>query len=89
MPILSRFYGVIIKMFYDEGKHHLPHFHAEYSGEKAVFLINPPKLFKGRLRKRAEAMILEWAELHQNQLMENYENARQKKPLNKITPLDD
>ena len=89
MPIISRFYGVIIKMFYNEGNHHLPHFHAEYGGEKAVFLIDPSKRFKGKLKKRAEAMILEWAELHREKLIDNYENARQKKPLNKIRPLDD
>jgi len=89
MPIISRFYGIIIKMFHDEGRHNLPHFHAEYEGEKAVFLISPPTKIIGNLKKRAEKMILEWAELHEKELMDNYEKAMQKKPLNKINPLDD
>jgi len=89
MPIISKFYGIIIKMFHDEGKHHLPHFHAEYGGEKAVFLIAPPIRLKGNVKKRAEAMILEWAERYRKELMNNYERDMQKKPLNKIMPIDD
>ena len=88
MPIISRFDSIIIRMYYDEGKHHLPHFHAAYREEKVIFLIDPPKIIEGTMKRRAEKMIVKWATLHKAELLENYKNALQKKPLQKISPLE-
>lgn len=85
MPELCRFYGIVIKMFYDD--HNPPHFHAEY-GEYAVRVdINTLAVFGGRLPARALGMVTEWASLHQRELVEAWERARRMEPPGKIEPL--
>lgn len=62
MPIVSRFFGIIIRMFYDE--HNPPHFHAEYQGKKAVFDFDG-NVIKGSLSSRtATKLVREWVDLH-------------------------
>lgn len=73
---ISRFFGIIIRMFYDE--HNPPHFHAEYSGNKAVFD------FQGNAIK----LVRKWIDLHIPELEENWQLARESKEIRKIEPLN-
>ncbi|MEX2196251.1 MAG: DUF4160 domain-containing protein [Thermoleophilaceae bacterium] len=85
MPTVSRFYGITIQMFFKE--HGIPHFHARYAGQIAVYSVGPFERIRGQLPTRAERLIHEWAELHRAELMRNWELARAGKPLDRIEPL--
>jgi hypothetical protein len=85
MPEISRFFGIVIAMYYDE--HPPPHFHAIYDSQKAEYCIDPPGLLKGSLSPRALALVTEWAALHQAELLEAWgQRAAGQKP-RKIDPL--
>lgn len=85
MPEVSRFFGIIIRMFYDE--HNPPHFHAEYSGNKAVFDFQG-NVIKGNLSsKTATKLVREWIDLHISELEEDWKLARESKEIRKIEPL--
>ena len=85
MPEISRFYGITIKMFYND--HAPPHFHAEYGGSIMLVAIDTLAVVGGKLPPRATGMVLEWAVQHQQELGEAWEHARQMQPLNRIDPL--
>jgi hypothetical protein len=85
MPEISRFFGIIIKMFYDD--HNPPHFHAEYSGYLALIDIKSLSLFSGELPPRALGLVIEWAILHQAELLDDWERARNRRELMSISPL--
>lgn len=85
MPEISRFYGIVIRMYFDD---HFPrHFHASYSGAQAVIDIDTLALLSGRLPPRALGMVTEWALLHQSELRELWDQAKSLTPLHKIDPL--
>jgi hypothetical protein len=84
MPTISRFYGIIIFMNYND--HQPPHFHARYQDQEVIVEIHSGTV-EGRMSKRALRMILEWLDFHQDELRENWERARQRKALNQIQPL--
>lgn len=84
MPEISRFYGLFIFMNYND--HNPPHFHAWYGDFKVIVYIIDGTI-EGKMPKRALNMIFEWLEIHKDELMENWENARFGKQLNKINPL--
>jgi hypothetical protein len=63
MPEISRFFGIVIKMFFDD--HNPPHFHAEYGGDVALIDIRTLAVFSGRLPPRVTGLVIEWATLHQ------------------------
>lgn len=86
MPEISRFYGIIIRMYFED--HNPPHFHAEYQGFKAEYEIESLKLLAGTLPKRAHALVLEWASLHRAELMEDWLLAAVPASLKNIEPLD-
>jgi hypothetical protein len=86
MPEISRFFGMVIAMYYND--HAPPHFHVRYGKQKAVIGINPVDLLEGKLSRRAKNLVLEWATAHQAELMADWELARQQAPLNKIDPLE-
>ncbi len=86
MPEISRFFGIVIVMYY--GDHPPPHFHVRYSGQKAIIAISTLSLLRGNLSPRVFGMVMEWASLHQAELLENWELARQQAPLKKIAPLE-
>ena len=74
MPELSRFFGIIIRMYAEFGApHHVPHFHAYYQNDAAVFGIDPVELMAGSLPRRQSRLVEAWAELHQEQLVENWQ----------------
>lgn len=85
MPEISRFFGIVIAMYYHD--HAPPHFHAKYGGQTAVFAVENLRLLEGSLPKRASALVLEWAFEHRAELLEDWELAATRKPLHKIEPL--
>jgi phosphatidylserine/phosphatidylglycerophosphate/cardiolipin synthase-like enzyme len=85
MPEISRFLGIIVAMFYQD--HAPPHFHAKY-GEYEVTVTIEDGLVSGEFPKRALSHVLEWLELHKPELLEDWELAKQRKPLNKVNPLE-
>jgi len=87
MPEIARFYGIVIRIFYEFGRHQQPHFHAVYSGYQASFTIDPPALLAGTMPRKQLHLILAWAELHQEALLENWKLAEQQLPLNRIEGL--
>jgi hypothetical protein len=86
MPELSRFFGIRIGMFFNE--HNPPHFHAIYEGRKAVFNIRTLAMTEGHLSPRARGFIVEWASLHQQELMNAWDSARAGRTPEKIAPLE-
>jgi hypothetical protein len=86
MPEISRFYGMVIAMFYNDDAP--PHFHVRYGEQKAVIGIDPIALLEGNLSRRAKALVIDWAKEHQAELMADWELARQQAPLNRIEPLE-
>ena len=68
MPELCRFYGVRIKMYYDD--HNPPHFHAEYGGDEALISIDTFDVIAGELPSRALGLVYEWAGKHRAELRE-------------------
>ncbi len=86
MPWISSFYGIAIFIYWNEGKHARPHFHARYAGEAASIDVNGD-LIAGSLPPRAHSLVAEWASLHQNELLANWERARRDEPLQPIEPL--
>ena len=75
MPIISNFFGIIVRMFFNE--HAPPHFHVEYAEYKASVNIQKLELMEGKLSRRAQELVLDWAELHQKELLEDWELCRQ------------
>ena len=84
MPTLSKFYGIVVFMNYND--HNPPHFHARYQDQEVIVEIETG-LVEGRMSKRALRMVFEWLDLHQVELMNNWELARQRKALLEIQPL--
>lgn len=87
MPELSRFFGIIIRMYAEFGPHHTPHFHAYYQNDAAVFGINPVELIAGSLPRKQSRLVEAWAELHQEQLIENWNRLQAGEPTVSIPPL--
>ncbi len=85
MPIISRFFGIIIRMFFNE--HAPPHFHAEYGEYRAVINIRTLEVMEGRLPRRATELVLDWAELHQQALMHDWDLCQQHVQPREIEPL--
>ena len=85
MPEVSRFFGIIIVMYYHE--HNPPHFHAKYGDQTGVFSIADLSMMEGHLPQRVISLVLEWAFKNRIKLMHDWELATQKKPLEKIEPL--
>lgn len=85
MPEISLFYGIRITMNWND--HNPPHFHAEYAGYKALVDIQEGVIIRGNLPSRQMKIVLAWCEIHRDELMQNWELARDEKPLNRINPL--
>jgi hypothetical protein len=85
MPIISRFFGIVIFMFWRE--HAPPHFHAKYGDDEAVVEIETGRV-TGGMSKRGIALVQEWRELHKQELIQNWELAEQRRALKRIEPLE-
>lgn len=86
MPEISRFLGIVIKMFFDD--HNPPHFHAEYDGDVALIDIRNLSVFSGRLPPRVIGLVIEWASVHQQELFVDWDRAQAQHELLKIAPLE-
>ena len=86
MPRISSFYGIVIVMYRDE--HNPPHFHVLFGSQRASFTIAPLRLMAGRLSARAERLVREWASMHMDELLGNWDRARNGEDLFRIDPLD-
>jgi desulfoferrodoxin (superoxide reductase-like protein) len=76
MPTISMFYGILIRMFFmDIEKHHVPHIHAEYQGETAVYSIIDGKLLAGKLTPKKQKLVVAWIEIHHDDLLADWELA--------------
>lgn len=85
MPEISRFFGIVIYMFYNE--HVPPHFHAKYAEHEAIIGIETLSVLSGSLPPRALGLVMEWASIHQVELRADWDKAIKQQPLQKITPL--
>ena len=85
MPEISLFYGIRVTMYYDD--HNPPHFHVEYAGNKAIIDILNASVMRGALPNKQLKLVLAWCDLHQDELMQNWELSKQSLPLNRINPL--
>ena len=85
VPEISRFYGIVIAMFFSE--HARPHFHAPYGDFKMTVGIES-RLVTGTFPVRQRRMVLEWPQLHRAQLLENWDRARRHEPLESVAPLE-
>ena len=88
MPELSRFFGIIIRMFSEPSeRHHVPHFHAYYQENVAVFSISPVEIVTGSMPQRQQRLIEAWAELHQEELLADWNLLQEGKRPAPIDPL--
>ena len=85
MPELSRFYGIVIKMYF--GDHAPPHFHAEYAEFEARIAIDTQAVLSGNLPARAMGLVVEWATLHRQDLQMQWQRATALQELSRIDPL--
>jgi len=86
VPEISRFFGIIVAMFYND--HPPPHFHVRYGGQRALVSIDSLTILRGRLTPRVLGLVVEWAAAHQEELMRDWDRARREEPLIKIAPLE-
>ena len=85
MPELSRFLGIIISMYFDD--HNPPHFHVRYNDFRALISIKDLSLFQGGLPPRVLGLVMEWAELHKDELLEDWNMVQETGKWFKIEPL--
>jgi Domain of unknown function (DUF4160) len=89
MPELSRFFGIIVRMYMEAGApHHLPHFHAYYQDEVGVFGLDPIELIAGSMPKRQRRLVEAWAELHQDELLADWQRLQSGQSPEPIDPLE-
>jgi hypothetical protein len=86
MPTISMFYGIAIRMYFND--HPPPHFTAEYQGHEANVSIRTGKVIAGRLPKTAARIVRAWALRHQDELMANWNRARNEQTLERIPGAD-
>jgi Domain of unknown function (DUF4160) len=85
MPRISTFYGITIAMYYRE--HGVPHFHARYGGCEASVSITTLEMIAGQLPGRALRLVRQWAILHREELLSNWERAQRQEAVERIDPL--
>ncbi len=86
MPEISRFFGIIITLYYDD--HSPPHFHVRYGDQRAIIEIATLAFIEGSLSPRVRGLVVEWAALHRSELMDDWNLAMQHAPLKRIPPLE-
>ncbi len=86
MPTISQFFGITVRIYYSD--HAPPHFHALYQEHEAKIDIEKLDIISGHLPRRALGLVLDWAELHQQGLRDNWVRAEQRRMLNTIKPLE-
>ena len=86
MPEISRFFGIVVAMFYND--HPPPHFHVRYGGQRAIIDIGTLAVLDGTLSPRVLGLVVEWASQHQDELRANWVRARRHAPLSPVQPLE-
>lgn len=86
MPTISVFFGIVIRMYWSE--HAPPHFHAFYGDDEALIDIRGLTVMQGHLPRRAISLVLDWAELHQAELLEDWELCQRMQNPKPIRPLE-
>jgi hypothetical protein len=86
MPTISEFFGILIRMYWDD--HLPPHFHALYGEHEAQYNILTLDVINGKLPRRAHALVVEWASLHKDELMMNWDRCQVPAPAVPIDPLE-
>lgn len=79
MPVIARFYGIVIRMYFLQSEHNPPHIHAIYGDDTAAFEIDTGELLDGDMPKRAKIMVEEWVELNKDELLAMWETQEFKK----------
>ena len=74
MPVIARFYGILIKMYFSQSEHGIPHFHAIYGEHNAVFSIEALEMMEGDLPGRAQRLVKEWATQYQRELLDMWKH---------------
>jgi hypothetical protein len=88
MPEISRFFGIIIRMYMEVGApHNHPHLHAYYQNAVGIYRVDQIEMIEGNLAKREQRLVEAWIVLHQNELLENWERLQSGEPPLKIAPL--
>jgi hypothetical protein len=88
VPEISRFFGIIIRMFVEPAApHHRPHFHAYYQDSSAVFAIDTIERIGGSLPRSQQRLVEAWAEIHRDELVRDWERLQAGQPPVKIEPL--
>jgi hypothetical protein len=88
MPVISMFYGIVVRMFYfDNKQHNTPHIHIQYSGEHVIVSILTGKVLGGKLKSAKLRLVQAWIEIHRDDLMANWKLAVHGKKVFKIDPL--
>lgn len=73
MPTISMFYGLLIRMFFrDNERHHMPHIHADYQGQVAVYSILDGAVLAGELPPSKHKLVVAWIEIHREDLLANW-----------------
>jgi hypothetical protein len=85
MPEISRFYGIVVQLYY--GDHPPPHFHVRYAGQIAKIDIESLSVIEGQLPARALGLVVEWATLHRQELRDAFARAANLEAPGKIAPL--
>jgi hypothetical protein len=86
MPTIAFFYGIAIRMFFDD--HNPPHFHAYYQGRVALFRISVGEVIRGAIAQSATRLVKEWAALHRGELERNWVSGQNSGTLERIAGLD-
>ena len=84
MPVLSKFYGIIIRMYFQQAEHNPPHIHALYGDDMAAVDIRTGEIIEGSLPPKALAMVREWIEINRKDLLHMWETQEFKK----LSPLE-
>ena len=84
MPILSRFYGIVIRMYFQQAEHNPPHIHALYGDDMAEIVIRTGEVLEGHLPPKALAMVREWVSINQSDLLDMWETQEFKQ----LSPLE-
>ena len=74
MPVIARFYGIIIKMYFSQSEHGIPHFHAVYGEYNAVYNIQTLEMMEGDMPTRAQRLIMDWASQYKQDLLHMWED---------------
>jgi hypothetical protein len=86
VPTVCRFFGIVVRMYYDD--HYPAHFHAFYGGREAVIAVEGSGILQGELPARALGLVIEWARIHESDLMTRWTRARERKELLPIAALE-